>query len=54
MVLFAWHRGGSKEDSAQSSLKINPWGLSWRLGGCWPLQNEAEHLFPGHWLPETH
>ena len=28
--------------------------FSWRLGGCRPLQNEAEHLFPGHWLPEAH
>ena len=24
--------------------------FSWRLGGCRPLQNEAEHLFPSHWL----
>ena len=28
--------------------------FSWHLGGCRPPQNEAEHLFPGHWLPEAH
>ena len=26
----------------------------WCLGGCQQLQDEAEHLFPSHWLPKTH
>ena len=28
--------------------------FSWRLGGCRPLQNETEHIFPSHGLPEAH
>lgn len=27
---------------------------SCHLGGGQLLQDEADHLFPSHWLPETH